>query len=68
MPLAEFIRDNPSSRLALLWFDKYGEVQSIYCYSNKIPKEAEKLMGMEVMECNEPYSDDDDDWIEVWLK
>ena len=68
MPLAEFIRDNPSSRLALLWFDKYGEVQSIYCYSNKIPKEAEKLMGMEVMEYNEPYSDDDDDWIEVWLK
>lgn len=68
MPLAEFIRDNPNSRLALLWFDKYGEVQSIYCYSNKIPKEAEKLMGMEVMEYNEPYSDDDDDWIEVWLR
>lgn len=67
MTLSEFIRDNPSSRLALLWFDKYGEVQSVYCYSNKIPEEAEKLMGMEVMEYNEPY-EDDDDWIEVWLR
>lgn len=67
MTLAEFIRDNPSSRLALLWFDKYGEVQSVYCYSNKIPEDVIKLMGMEVMEYNEPY-EDDDDWIEVWLR
>ena len=67
MTLAEFIRDNPSSRLALLWFDKYGEVQSVYCYSNKIPENAMKLMGMEVMEYNEPH-EDDDDWIEVWLR
>lgn len=67
MTLAEFIRDNPSSRLILLWFDKYGEIKSVQCYSNKLTEEVNKLLGMEVMDYN-MADEEEDDWMEVWLR
>lgn len=64
MIFSEFIRDNPKRKLILLWFEK-GDLQTNYCYSNKLSKKAKKMLNMEVMEV-ETY--DDEDWIEVWLR
>lgn len=65
MLLSEFIRDNPNRRLILLWFDVDGELKANYCYSNKLSSQEKRMLAMEVMDYE---TNDDDDWIEVWIR
>ena len=67
MTLKDFIRDNPTRKLILLWFENENdeEPHTDYNYPNQFTDQAKSMMDMEVME-TETY--DEEDWIEVWLK
>lgn len=65
MTLRNFIRDNPKRKLILLWFNDDGELKTDYCSSDKLSKQANKMLDMEVMDTD---SYDEEDWIEVWLR
>ena len=64
MTLKDFIRDNPTRKLILLWF-KGDELRTDYNYPNQFTDQAKLMMNMEVMETQ---TFDEEDWIEVWLK
>lgn len=64
MTLRDFIRDNPTRKLILLWFEG-DNLRTDYDYPNQLTDQAKQMLDMEVME-TETY--DEEDWIEVWLK
>lgn len=65
MKLREFIRDNPNQQIVLLWFNKDGDLQTKYIHQKQIFFISERLLNMEVMETDK---DNEEGWIEVWLK
>ena len=66
MTLKDFIRDNPTRKLILLWFEgDDDEVKTDYNYPNQFTDQAKSMMNMEVMETQ---TFDEEDWIEVWLR
>ena len=66
MTLKDFIRDNPTRKLILLWLEgDDDEVKTDYNYPNQFTDQAKSMMNMEVMETQ---TFDEEDWIEVWLK
>ena len=64
MTLKDFIMDNPTRKLILLWFEG-DELRTDYNYPNQFTDQAKSMMDMEVMETQ---TFDEEDWIEVWLK
>ena len=64
MTLKDFVRDNPTRKLILLWFEG-GELRTDYNYPDQFTDQAKSMMDMEVMETQ---TFDEEDWIEVWLK
>ena len=64
MKLREFIRDNPHQQFVLLWF-KGDDLQTKYIHYNQIFVISERLLDMEVMETDK---NNEEGWIEVWLR
>ena len=64
MTLKDFIRDNPTRKLILLWFEN-DELRTDYDYPNQLTDQAKSMLDMEVMETQ---TFDEEDWIEVWLR
>lgn len=64
MKLREFIRDNPHQQFVLLWF-KGDDLQTKYIHYNQIFFISERLLNMEVMETDK---NNEEGWIEVWLR
>ena len=60
----EFIRDNPHQQFVLLWF-KGDDLQTKYIHYNQIFFISERLLNMEVMETDK---NNEEGWIEVWLR
>lgn len=65
MKLREFIRDNPNQQIVLLWFNNKDDLQTKYVHHHQIFSISERLLNMKVMETDK---DNEEDWIEVWLK
>lgn len=65
MLLDEFIKENPNKRIILLWFGKNNELQTSYCYTNKLSEQQKRMLAMEVMDI---VTNEDEDWTEVWLR